>query len=233
MITEAIILAGGLGTRLRSVVTDVPKCMAPIHDIPFLQFVIDYALKQGINKIILSVGYKKELIQQYFANKKLSFQLDYCEELEPLGTGGAVKKALEMCNTNDVLILNGDTFFEYSLNDFYKASPTADALIATTPMHNFDRYGSIITDAQNKITAFAEKRFTENGNINTGVYVINKEQFLSIKMNEKFSLEKDYFEAYLNKSNIVAVPTKGYFIDIGIPQDYAKARHDLPHFFEL
>jgi D-glycero-alpha-D-manno-heptose 1-phosphate guanylyltransferase len=230
MITEAIILAGGLGTRLRSVVSDVPKCMAPIQDVPFLSYLIEYALAQGVQKIVLAVGYKKEIIHEYFSNKRLSFQLEYCEEETPLGTGGAIAKALPLCSTENILILNGDTFVNYQLNDL-KICNDIDCFIFAKAMHNYDRFGTIVTNENGTIQHFEEKKFTTKGLINTGVYILNKNKFSQYSFEEKFSFEKDYFEKHISHLKLQAIQHDGYFIDIGIPEDYELAQQEIPNYF--
>ncbi len=108
---EAIVLAGGLGTRLQTVLPGIPKCMAPVNGKPFLTYVLDYLVSQGINKVILSVGYRKDQIINYFGEKYLSIIIKYAIETEPLGTGGAVKFAFEQCLQDQVFVVNGDTYF--------------------------------------------------------------------------------------------------------------------------
>jgi D-glycero-alpha-D-manno-heptose 1-phosphate guanylyltransferase len=226
-ITEAIILAGGLGTRLQSVVSDVPKCMAPVNDVPFLEYVIQYAYKQGVRKFVLSVGYKKEFIEQYIKNRNFSFEISYCIENAPLGTGGAIAKSLLQCSTNNVLVLNGDTFFEYTLPSHINNSVACT--IALKKMDQFDRYGAVTINSDNQIINFEEKKFVPTGLINTGVYIINKNSFFKNTYEEKFSFEKEYLEKYVGQSNFNALVQEGYFIDIGIPVDYEIAQSSLKH----
>ncbi len=222
-ITEAIVLAGGFGTRLASVVSDVPKCLAPINGIPFLDFVLQYGFKQGIKKFILSVGYKKELIIDFIASKNYEFEVCFCEEDEPLGTGGAIQKSLSICDTNYVLALNGDTLFEYQLDNV----ELSDCSIFLKPMKDFDRYGSVEIDNNCRIKSFKEKQKIEEGLINSGVYVIDKNNLLDLALPEKFSFEKDYLERYVSTLNFIGLPLDAYFIDIGIPQDFARAQDEL------
>ncbi|MBP8765462.1 MAG: NTP transferase domain-containing protein, partial [Ferruginibacter sp.] len=127
MITEAIILAGGLGTRLRSVVADVPKCMAPVSGKPFLAYLINALQNQGIEKFIFSLGYKSEIILQYLANEFPNLNTQIVVEKEPLGTGGAIRLACEKVAGDDVLIFNGDTFFDINLKTFSAFRHTQNA----------------------------------------------------------------------------------------------------------
>jgi D-glycero-alpha-D-manno-heptose 1-phosphate guanylyltransferase len=229
MIQEAIILAGGLGTRLRSVVEDVPKCLAPINGIPFLEYVIDYADGAGIEHIIFSVGYKKELIQQYIDAQDYDFKVSYCIEASPLGTGGAIKKSMSLASTDQVLVLNGDTLYEYDVEKLWEKQEFGfgDCTLCLKPMQTFERYGSVICNQQHKIISFKEKQFIEKGFINTGVYAIDRERFLQEKLPAKFSFEKDYLEAKVNTHNFLGLINDNYFIDIGIPEDFAKAQIEL------
>ncbi|MDL0105753.1 D-glycero-D-manno-heptose 1-phosphate guanosyltransferase [Campylobacter vicugnae] len=214
---EAIILCGGLGTRLRSVISDVPKPMAPIKNKPFLAFVLEYLKKQNISRVVLAVSYKYEIIQEYFGNSYLGMQILYSIEKEPLGTGGAILEALNLINSNSCYVLNGDTFFDVNL-DRLKLD-NSDICVALKPMKNFDRYGSVDIDNNSYISAFNEKKFTSNGLINGGVYLIKKNIFNSFNLPNKFSFEEFFQENFLI-FNAKATVFDDYFIDIGIPQDY-------------
>lgn len=214
---EAIILCGGLGTRLRSVISDVPKPMAPIKNKPFLAFVLEYLKKQNISRVVLAVSYKYEIIQEYFGNSYLGMQILYSIEKEPLGTGGAILEALNLINSDSCYVLNGDTFFDVNL-DRLKLD-NSDICVALKPMKNFDRYGSVDIDNNSYISTFNEKKFTSNGLINGGVYLIKKNIFNSFNLPNKFSFEEFFQENFLI-FNAKATVFDDYFIDIGIPQDY-------------
>lgn len=214
---EAIILCGGLGTRLRSVISDAPKPMAPIKNKPFLAFVLEYLKKQNISRVVLAVSYKYEIIQEYFGNSYLGMQILYSIEKEPLGTGGAILEALNLINSDSCYVLNGDTFFDVNL-DRLKLD-NSDICVALKPMKNFDRYGSVDIDNNSYISAFNEKKFTSNGLINGGVYLIKKNIFNSFNLPNKFSFEEFFQENFLI-FNAKATVFDDYFIDIGIPQDY-------------
>ena len=220
---QAIILAGGLGTRLRSVVSDVPKPMAMINDKPFLYYLLNTLNNQGFNKVILAVGYKKEVIEDYFKNQFKNIKIVYSVEDQPLGTGGAIKKALDYVDESYAYIFNGDTFFDI---DFSKFKTSKDIAIACKYLENFDRYGKVeITDGI--ITSFYEKQSNQSGYINGGVYCIKKDIFKNYNFSEKFSFEKDFLEPYITKLSIEAYCSNSYFIDIGIPEDYYKAQEDF------
>lgn len=229
MIQEAIILAGGLGTRLREAVPDLPKCMAPVAGRPFLSYVIDTLRMQGVHHFILSLGYKAEVIETYLKEHYPTLDYTIALEEEPLGTGGAIRLALESARTNDVLIANGDTLFKVNvaeLASLYQQT-NAECLLALKPMQRFDRYGVVELDSEGRITSFKEKQYYEEGLINGGVYLLNKAKFFAYSFPEKFSFEKDYLERYFGKGGFYGVPQQGYFIDIGIPGDYHKAQEDL------
>src|SRR5665213_3576816 len=168
MIKEAIILAGGLGTRLRSVVADLPKCMAPVAGNPFLYYVIKDLQKGGIDKFIFSVGYKNESILPYVKKEFADIDCKFSIEEEPLGTGGAIKFALGKATDENILICNGDTLFKINiqqLNDL-QVQNNADCTLSLKPMHNFDRYGVVELNDDDRIISFQEKQFYKSGLIN-------------------------------------------------------------------
>lgn len=219
---EAIVLAGGFGTRLKEVVSDVPKPMAPVNGKPFLEYLIKDLGEKGIRHIILAVGYKKETIKEYFKNRYESIEITYSEELTPLGTGGAIKKALKLAKEEDVFIVNGDTFFDVNLKrmkEFHTENKSI-LTVAVKEMENFDRYGSLIIKG-NKIIEFEEKKKKAKGKINGGIYLIKKDLLDRIEK-ENFSFEKEVLED--KKIEKYSYESKGYFIDIGIPEDYFKIR---------
>jgi D-glycero-alpha-D-manno-heptose 1-phosphate guanylyltransferase len=229
MIKETIILAGGLGTRLRPVVSDLPKCMAPVNGKPFLSYIIDYLQKQGVEKYILSVGYKSESIIEYLNAEWPMLNVEYSHEETPLGTGGAIKRACAKVSGKNVLIVNGDTMFCVDLNKLssFHAQHEADCTLSLKPMKEFDRYGAVELDNNDSIRSFKEKHFYKEGLINGGVYGLNAERFIKEDLPEVFSFEKDYLEKYLTKRKIFGVVQDEYFIDIGIPEDYNRAQKEL------
>ncbi len=234
MINEAIILAGGLGTRLRSVVPDQPKCMAPVDGKPFLFYVINYLQKSGIEKFIFSLGYMHEAIEDYLHinYSTLAYKISY--ESEPLGTGGGIKLACEKVMHQNVLVCNGDTLFKINLkqlSDFHKAK-NADCSLCLKPMENFDRYGVVELNDNGSILSFKEKNFYNSGLINGGMYALNVERFKKENLPAKFSFEKDYLEksvcSSVNKiKKLYGIIQDEYFIDIGIPEDYEKAQFEF------
>ncbi len=232
MITEAIILAGGLGTRLRSVVADVPKCMAPVKGKPFLAYIIAYLEKQGIQRFIFSLGYKSEIITGYLNDHFASLEKVYVTEEEPLGTGGAIKAACRHATGKNVLVFNGDTFFDIDLKKLsvFHQQHNAVCSVALKPMINFSRYGTVDINSTNSIIAFKEKQFCESGFINGGIYALQANELLTAPLPEKFSFEKDFLEAQTGSGKLFATAFDNYFIDIGIPEDYERANKEIEQF---
>ena len=230
---EAIILAGGFGTRLKDVIGAQPKCMAPVNGKPFLAYLFDYLDRQHCTRVIMSLGYKKNIIIDWMEEQDVMFELDYIIESEPLGTGGGIFAAIEDAETDDVIVVNGDTLFNVNLRDMMKfhTAKKAATTIALKEMHNFDRYGIVQTDNNSIITAFEEKKQMEQGLINGGTYIINKETFLKKNLPEKFSFEKEYLEKYAAEKKFYGFNSDSYFIDIGIPEDYTRAQQDFKTLF--
>ena len=233
IIQEAIILAGGRGTRLQNVVNDVPKSMAPVNGRPFLEYLLDYLDDNVFSHVVLSVGYMHEHIKDHFRNKYKSLDIEYAIENEPLGTGGAIKKSFDLIKDRRALVLNGDTMFRLNIErlSFFHQARGADISIVLREVKNVERYGSVIRDDEMRITGFNEKG-TQHGEglINGGVYLINKSFFIKNDFPEKFSIERDCFEKMVNSSSIYGIKCKQYFIDIGIPEDYQKAQNDFKQF---
>jgi len=225
MTTQAIILAGGLGTRLRSAVPDLPKCMAPVAGKPFLHHVIQYLQEQGVDDFIFSLGYMHEVIENWILKNHplLNYQLSI--EEEPLGTGGAILLACKKATAENVLVLNGDTMFRINTNKLlsFHQQQGSVCTLALKPMHNFDRYGVVEINKDGYIQSFKEKKFYEQGLINGGVYALNVNAFLALDLPAKFSFEKDYLETYCKTRKMMGLVQDEYFIDIGIPEDLERA----------
>ncbi len=247
MINTAIILAGGFGTRLQSVVTDVPKPMAPVNGEPFLNYQLNYLKNYGIKHIVISVGYLAEKIKAYYKDSYQGMAISYSTELIALGTGGGIRLAMDSTGNEEVFVLNGDSFFDVDLNEFYKSHHLhkAEISICIRRIENADRYGTIELEkyflptlvAGNPYTYFKVNAFKEKservgaGFINGGIYILDRRTFFKFtKENMAFSIEKDFFEAQCSTVDIGAFLSKGYFIDIGIPEDYTKAQNDFKEF---
>lgn len=227
---EAVILAGGLGTRLRSVVSEVPKCMAPVAGKPFLWHLLRYLSGSGVTRVILSVGYLREVISDWISAHGGEFPMEYefAVEEQPLGTGGGIRLALSKCRTQEVLVFNGDTFFDVDIPQFvadHKACGAALSL-ALKPLENFDRYGAVQMEGT-IVTAFSEKRHCDRGLVNGGVYCISRGALDLSSLPEKFSFETAVLEPLASERRLCGFPQRGYFIDIGIPEDYARAQREM------
>jgi D-glycero-alpha-D-manno-heptose 1-phosphate guanylyltransferase len=230
MIKEAILLAGGQGTRLQKVVSDVPKPMAPVAGRPFIEYVLDYLIKSGIEKFIFSVGYKADAFTLHFGKNYQGRQIEYSIEKTQLGTGGGIKKALGYATEKDVLVVNADTIFKVDIPEFYDQHKKtgADLSMALRYVDDVSRYGCVVTNEKRKVIAFSEKnKVSGEGNINGGVYIFKKDFFDSLNLPEVFSLEKDCMEKFIDDLRIVGFPSESYFLDIGIPEDYEKAKKEL------
>ena len=225
---EAVILAGGLGTRLREVVDDIPKSMAPVNGKPFLEYVLNRLIEYRFNRIILATGYKNEAISSYFGDHHGEASLIYSMEKEPLGTGGAIFLASSQVTSDYFFVLNGDTLFSVDLDAMEDFSRKEKAVItvALKPMADFDRYGSVSLEGD-RIVSFNEKKFCNSGLINGGIYFVNKRWFRLNATTEKFSFEKDILEKGTSYDLIAGYISDSYFIDIGIPGDYFRALKDL------
>ena len=207
MIKEAIILAGGLGTRLRSVVSDKPKCMATVAGKPFLHYLISFLKNNGIEKFIFSVGYLHEVIEDYLKQKFSTLDYKISLESEPLGTGGAIKLACSKTSEKDVLICNGDTLYKIDLSSLGKFHQEKKASCSLTlkRMENFDRYGVVELNKDESVKAFREKQFYTSGLINGGIYALNVPDFLKQNLPEKFSFEKEFLEKkFVCRKRIIA-----------------------------
>lgn len=229
---DAIILAGGLGTRLRSVISDIPKCMAPVAGKPFLSYLLDYLSKYKVERVILSVGYLREVIFKWIEEngKNFPFEIVYAVEEEPLGTGGGIRLSMLKATSDNVVILNGDTFFDVDLNDLQTAHQNAHRPIslALKPMRNFDRYGRVeLDEADSEIIAFKEKEFCQEGLINGGIYVMDRDSNVFENLPLKFSFETEVLQPQCLKHNLSGFVNSGYFIDIGIPADYQRVQTEL------
>jgi D-glycero-alpha-D-manno-heptose 1-phosphate guanylyltransferase len=228
-ITEAIILAGGLGTRLRDAVPDLPKCMAPVNGKPFIFFLVKHLEQQGIKHFIFSLGFRSEAFIQYLSELLPSGNYELAIETEPLGTGGAIQFAGSYARVENVLVVNGDSLFKADLAllaEFHEAH-NSYCTLALKPMQDFDRFGSVELNEDDSIASFQEKKHYEEGLINGGVYIVNIKRFLQEVFPERFSFETDYLQTYYVHGKIYGMIQDAYFIDIGIPEDYLRAQKEL------
>jgi D-glycero-alpha-D-manno-heptose 1-phosphate guanylyltransferase len=230
MIDTAIVLVGGKGTRLASVVSEVPKPMAPIAGHPFLDYLIDYLKFEGICHLVLSVGYKADVIKNHYGSgEKFGLQIDYVDELEPLGTGGAAKLAAANLGLDEFWLVNGDTLAEVSLKAAeaaFKADSTARALVVVRSVDNVDRFGSIELSS-NRVVSMREKGKVGAGLVNAGIYILTADILSEMDANV-FSLEEVTLPKLVQSNSLIAYTTEGYFMDIGIPESYELAQTQIP-----
>jgi D-glycero-alpha-D-manno-heptose 1-phosphate guanylyltransferase len=224
---EAIILAGGLGTRLRQVISDVPKPMAPIAGRPFLEILLDKLAHNGFHRIILSLGFMAERIIKHFGSSFAGMKLVYVTEDIPLGTGGALRLAMTVCTKDHVFVFNGDTYLDLETALTESQWQTDKRLIVVArEVSDTERYGRLIIDGR-RIVTFTEKGVSGHGLINAGCYVFPTNALDLFPLNKSFSIETDYLIAEISNGMVDVFVTKGLFIDIGIPEDYAKAQDIL------
>lgn len=232
---EAIILAGGLGIRLKSAIGDLPKPMAPVNGRPFIAYLLDYLSREGVTRATLALSYRYDLIMDFLGYEYQGIKLEYSIETEPQGTGGAIRDALKKTKSDRLFILNGDTMFRIALSQMEYAFEecNADMVIGLKEMENASRYGTVQTDNNQRVTGFNEKDGgQQSGAINGGVYLA-KRDFLK-KTGEKgpFSFERDVLEKQYDQYHIVGLHTDAFFLDIGIPKDYKQSHAAFKKFHD-
>lgn len=223
---QALILAGGLGTRLGSMIKDLPKPMALIEGKPFLEYQIGFLKNAGISDIILCTGYQGEKIQQYFLDgKKHGITIRYSHEKEPLGTGGPIKYVRDLLDC-EFFVLNGDSLFMIDMNSMksFHRENNADATLALVNVKNSSRFGTVQLDANFQIKEFSEKENSSEGYINGGIYLFKKSCFDWNNLPDKFSIEKEFFPCLVKNKKVFGFVSESYFIDIGTPEDYKKIK---------
>ena len=221
---EAIVLAGGFGARLRQVVADVPKPMAPIAGRPFLEILLGSLARKGFARVILSLGFMAEKISDHFGARFAGMDIAYVVEETPLGTGGAIRLALDACTQDHVFVFNGDTYLDLevrSLEQRWQAK--RHPIVVGRQVPDTSRYGRLAVDG-GRITCFAEKGIAGSGLINAGCYVLATDALARFPLNQRFSIETDYLVPEVTSSTVEVFVNKGMFIDIGIPEDYTRAQ---------
>jgi D-glycero-alpha-D-manno-heptose 1-phosphate guanylyltransferase len=224
---EAIVLAGGFGTRLREVVPDLPKPMAPVAGRPFLEILLAMLASKGFTRVVLSLGFMSEKIIKHFGESYAGIDLVYEVEAQPLGTGGAIRAALARCVTDHVFIFNGDTYLDIeadALERLWQASRHPVIVVRDVP--DTARFGRVEMH-EGRISAFREKGMSGSGLINAGCYVLPKNALDGFRLGQSFSLETEYFIPNLQRIWFDGFVTHGRFIDIGVPDDYALAQTEL------
>ena len=228
---DAVVLVGGMGTRLRSVVADRPKPLAPVAGRPFLSWLLIHLAQQGVRRAVLSAGYQAEQIEAFAAeeNEQMELELPVVTEPFPLGTGGALRLALAKVRTAEVLVLNGDSFCGVDLAILIQAQRKylARAVLTLTEVADASRFGSVAIDAGGAIRAFREKVDAGGrGLINAGIYLVQRGRAAAIPADRVVSLERDVFPGWIG-GGLFGVVTQGPFVDIGTPESYAWANAQL------
>jgi D-glycero-alpha-D-manno-heptose 1-phosphate guanylyltransferase len=228
---EAIVLAGGLGTRLAGRLEGVPKSMAPIAGRPFLEIILEQLRGAGCTRVVLAVGHLHTVIQSHFGAAFKGIRIDYFIESTPLGTGGAIRQALSHATEESVLVLNGDTFLQvdYAGVMLFHASEGATVTIAVVHRPNVARYGGVAIE-ENRIIGYEEKGRSGPGYISAGAYVLPRNLAWPARLKEKFSIEYDFFAPEIARLHPAAYKVEGYFLDIGIPEDLDRAQTELARF---
>ena len=225
--TPAIILAGGMGTRLKSIVADRPKPLALVAGRPFIEYLFLQLINSDIKQVIISTGYLGAQIREQFGATYGSLSLLYSQESKPLGTAGALRHALHLVTSQEVLVLNGDSYCDIDFAKLLENHRAKGALvtIATVSVPDVSRYGSVTTTHGGLVTNFEEKGINAGvGFINAGVYAIDKSLLDKLDPDVMISLERDVFPMYVIQS-VYAYATTGMFIDIGVPEDYLRAQN--------
>ncbi|MBR0649980.1 NTP transferase domain-containing protein [Roseomonas terrae] len=226
MVQEAVILAGGLGTRLRPVVTEVPKPLAPVAGRPFLHWLLGGLAKQGIRRVVLATGYRADLIRQCLGDRHADIDLAYSPEATPLGTGGALWAALAQCREDRVAVLNGDTWLGLDIAALAGEAPQADIVLAIRDVADRARYGSVQADG-NRLLALEEKGLLGPGLVNGGAYLVRTDLPRRRPMPSAFALEQDVL-AQPKGLDIRVHRTAAPFLDIGTPEDFDLAQELIP-----
>jgi D-glycero-alpha-D-manno-heptose 1-phosphate guanylyltransferase len=228
---EAIILAGGLGTRLAGRLNGIPKPMVPVAGRPFLEILLKQLERAGCRRAVLSVGHLHEMIERHFGARFCGLTLDYAIEQTPLGTGGAIRAALGMATEEAILVLNGDTFLDADFSAImgFHRGQEAKMTMAITRLADITRYGGVIVD-KGQVTGFVEKGRSGAGWINAGAYVVVKDLAWPERLEEKFSFETDFLAPEIGRLAPAAYPVDGFFLDIGVPEDLDRAQTELAAF---
>ena len=233
MFREAIILAGGFGTRLSHVVSDVPKPMAPVYGRPFLCYLLDRLVDAGVSRVVLATGYKHECIETYFGTQYRGIEIVYSNEDQPLFTGGAIRQAAQYISSDELVVLNGDTLFDIDLRNLYDFHVERQANLSIALRHVTDtsRYGAV-TCTNDRIVAFHEKTESQGaGDINGGIYAIHRAWLMSQDLPTKFSFEKELMQPMAGQVGFYGLRFTDYFIDIGVPEDYYRAQEEFKSLF--
>jgi D-glycero-alpha-D-manno-heptose 1-phosphate guanylyltransferase len=226
----AIVLVGGLGTRLAGMSEGLPKPMVPVAGRPFVEFVLDTLVQAGCPRIVLAVSHLRETISRHFGCEYRGIPLEYSVEETPMGTGGAIRDALPLTRADAALVLNGDTLFRVDIAGLAQchSRSAADITLALRRVTDTARYGAVEADEEGRIRAFHEKGRSGAGLVNGGVYVVNAEVVRArVTAAGPSSFERDVLEQGVGALHLLGIPSDGYFIDIGVPEDLIRARSEL------
>lgn len=229
MSKTAILLAGGRGTRISTMSHGLPKPMIDVGGRPFIKYILDFLVENDFKKIIITVSFKHWILQNKFGSSYKECDLIWSIEEEALGTGGAIKKVFDDFDLSSAFIFNADTFFniDFKYFQFFCSLKNPDIVLSLRQVRDVSRYGKVVVDKNGIVTLFKEKGDSGPGLINGGVYFVDK-SFLRFAPKGVFSFEEFILQSFLKESRIHALECKGYFIDIGIPNDLIKAREELP-----
>jgi D-glycero-alpha-D-manno-heptose 1-phosphate guanylyltransferase len=231
---KVLILAGGLGTRLRSVINDVPKPLAPINDIPYIAYILRALYQKGLTEVILSVGYKSQHFTDFILLHKQQLpgmKLNLLVEPQPLGTGGALRYCYDKYPDDSYLIFNGDSFCDFSLEKILLIGKQQGSALVVAEVPDVGRYGEVTVFDDGKVKAFHEKNDSgQSGLINAGIYYIPSHIVAECAAQKHFSLEHEIMPKLL-ELGLYAIKAEGEFIDIGVPEDYQAICADPAHFF--
>jgi D-glycero-alpha-D-manno-heptose 1-phosphate guanylyltransferase len=232
-IKTAIILAGGFGTRLQTVVSEVPKPMAPIAGRPFLEYLLDYLIHFGFEEVVLSTGHLSEVVSDHFGEAYKSLAVKYAVETDPLGTGGAILNSFRFTDATQALVLNGDSFLNAPLDEVLNQAllNDYDGLMVLREMPTPDRFGTVKLGTGGLVEQFEEKKAgLDSGLINAGIYILDRDTIAKFGLKGRFSIEDEFFKPYTDQVKIAGFVADGYFIDIGIPGEYDRAQSDFKTF---
>ena len=224
-VDEAIVLVGGLGTRLRAMVSDVPKPLAPVAGRPFLGWVLDRLAAEGMRRVILATGYMSELVEHSFGSQWAGMRIVYSREQEPRGTGGAIRLAASLLERDAAHVMNGDTYLRYSLARLESATSHAKAWMgmALAQVEDVGRYGALRLE-DGRVADFQEKGKSGAGHINAGCYFLTQQALQALPQQDAFSFETEVLQPLVGQGRVAAFLDTDSFIDIGVPEDYLRAQ---------
>lgn len=226
---DAVILCGGKGTRLKSVVPDLPKPMAALNDKPFLELLLDYAAGFGFKRFILAAGYRGDVIEKHFSGAFPGLEIAVSRETEPLDTAGAVKNAASLIRTPQFLVMNGDSICRIDLRAFmdFHFSRRGRASVAVAKVADAGSFGSIVKDAGDRILSFREKVPAGAGYVNAGIYILDKTVLDAVPPGARYSMERELLPALISGGEVYGYETESRLFDIGTPEGYREAGDKL------